>query len=224
MKLSIIVPMLNEAAQLPALLAQLDVLRRQGHEVLLVDGGSHDGSPALAQAAGFTVLTATRGRATQMNAGAAAAQGDALLFLHADTRLPAGAAVAIEAALRDGRHVWGRFDVHIDGRSHWLGVVAALMNGRSRLSGIATGDQALFVSRAAFAQVGGYPAQALMEDIELSRRLKRLSRPACLRLRVTTSGRRWESRGVWRTIVLMWWLRARYFFGADPDVLARAYR
>lgn len=224
MKLSIIVPMLNEATQLPALLAQLDGLQRQGHEVLFVDGGSNDDSPGLARAAGFAVLTAPRGRAMQMNAGAAATQGDTLLFLHADTQLPTGAAVAIEAALRDGRHVWGRFDVYIDGRSHWLWVVAALMNWRSRLSGIATGDQALFVTRAAFAQVGGYPAQVLMEDLELSRRLKRLSRPACLHLRVRTSGRRWESRGVWRTIVLMWWLRVRYFFGADPDALARAYR
>ncbi|GIX23549.1 MULTISPECIES: TIGR04283 family arsenosugar biosynthesis glycosyltransferase [Caldimonas] len=224
MRLSVIVPMLNEAEQLPALLEQLQGLLRQGHEVILVDGGSHDGSAALARAAGLVVLEAARGRAMQMNAGAAQARGEVLLFLHADTRLPARATTAIEQALSSGRCVWGRFDVRIEGHSRWLPVVAWCMNLRSRLSGIATGDQAIFVTRTAFERVGGYPQQALMEDIELSRRLKALSAPACVRAKATTSGRRWEQRGVWRTIVLMWWLRARYFFGASPEALARAYR
>lgn len=224
MKLSIVVPMWNEAAILPGLLDHLLPFARQGAEVILVDGGSEDGSAELARSAGFTVLQAARGRARQMNAGAAKASGDVLLFLHADTRLPAGASMLIEQALAEGRSVWGRFDVRIEGTSGWFPVITWLMNQRSRLTGIATGDQAIFVTRKAFAEVGGFPDQPLMEDVEISIRLKRLSPPACLRARVVTSGRRWETRGVWRTILLMWSLRLRYFLGTSPDVLARAYR
>ena len=197
MALSIIVPMLNEAAALPGLLAQLARWRTRGCEVVVVDGGSTDGSATMARAAGFTVVDAERGRARQMNAGAALARGEVLLFLHADTQLPADADVAVRAALADGRRDWGRFDVRIAGRSPMLRVVAGLMNLRSRLTGIATGDQAMFVRR---------------------------SRPACLRARVTTSGRRWEQRGVWRTIVLMWRLRWAYWRGVPAEVLAEAYR
>lgn len=221
-RVSIIVPMLNEAAVLPDLCEHLAPLARSGVEILFVDGGSQDGSEAIARAAGFCVLTSAAGRARQMNAGARAARGDVLLFLHADTRLPDGAVPAVEAALQS--RVWGRFDVRIEGRSWMLRVVAALMNLRSRLTGIATGDQALFMTRSAYEAVGGFPDQPLMEDIEISRSLKRLGPPACLRLRVTTSGRRWETRGVWRTIVLMWWLRWRYWRGVPAEVLARAYR
>ena len=222
--LSIIVPMLNEAAALPALLAQLARWRTRGCEVVVVDGGSTDGSATMARAAGFTVVDAERGRARQMNAGAALARGEVLLFLHADTQLPADADVAVRAALADGRRDWGRFDVRIAGRSPMLRVVAGLMNLRSRLTGIATGDQAMFVRREVFDGIGGFPLQPLMEDIELSRRLLRRSRPACLRARVTTSGRRWEQRGVWRTIVLMWRLRWAYWRGVPAEVLAEAYR
>ena len=224
MALSIIVPMLNEAAALPVLLAQLAHWRARGCEVVLVDGGSTDGSADMARAAGFTVVDAERGRARQMNAGAALARGEVLLFLHADTQLPADADVAVRAALADGRRDWGRFDVRIAGRSPMLRVVAGLMNLRSRLTGIATGDQAMFVRREAFDAVGGFPLQPLMEDIELSQRLLWRSRPACLRARVTTSGRRWEQRGVWRTIVLMWRLRWAYWRGVPAEVLAEAYR
>ncbi len=224
MKLSIIIPMLDEAASLPTLLADLLPLVRRGCEVILVDGGSTDGSAALARAAGFTVLEAPRGRASQMNAGARQATGEVLLFLHADTRLPPGALHRVEHAMSQPHSQWGRFDVRIEGRSPWFPVIAALMNLRSRLSGIATGDQAIFVRRETFWQVGGYPDQALMEDIALSRALKQRTRPVCLRERVITSGRRWETHGVFRTVVLMWWLRLRYFFGANPEVLARAYR
>lgn len=224
MKLSIIVPMLNEVAVLPGLLDHLLPLVRTGAEVILVDGGSEDGSVELARSAGFTVVRAARGRARQMNAGAAKATGDAFLFLHADTRLPAGASQLVEQALAKGATVWGRFDAYIEGPSRWFPVIAWFMNLRSRLSGIATGDQAIFVTREVFTRVGGYPDQPLMEDIELSMRLKRLSRPACLRARVTTSGRRWQSKGVWRTVVLMWSLRFRYFLGTSPEVLARAYQ
>lgn len=222
--LSIIVPMLDEAAVLPALLAHLAPWQAGGCEVLLVDGGSADGSAAMARAAGFTVVDAERGRARQMNAGAAVAHGEVLLFLHADTQLPAGAGQAVRAALAEAGREWGRFDVLITGRSPMLGVVTALMNLRSRLTGIATGDQAMFMRREALDAVGGFPLQPLMEDIELSRRLRRRSRPACVRLRVATSGRRWEERGVWRTIVLMWRLRWAYWRGVPAERLAEAYR
>ena len=198
-------------------------MRAAGHEVIVVDGGSRDGTPAAAHPLADRVLAAARGRASQMNAGADAATGDVLLFLHADTRLPPGADRAVLDGLAAAGASWGRFDVRIEGRSPLLGPVAWLMNRRSRLTGIATGDQAIFVTRAAFAAVGGFPALPLMEDVELSARLKRASTPLCLRDRVVTSGRRWESRGVVRTIVLMWWLRLRYFLGASPERLRRIY-
>lgn len=222
-KLSIVMPALNEAASIGSLLAALQPLRERGHELIVVDGGSTDATAALAAPWACTVLNTARGRAVQMNAGAAAARHPVLLFLHADTRLPTRADALIQQAVAGG-HVWGRFDVHIEGRPFMLRVVAALMNLRSRLSGIATGDQAMFATRAAFERVGGFPLQPLMEDIELSRRLKRVGRPACLRARVRTSGRRWEQRGVWRTIFLMWRLRWRYWRGESAAQLAEAYR
>jgi rSAM/selenodomain-associated transferase 2 len=222
MRLSIILPALDEAAGIQATLAPLQSLRALGHEVIVVDGGSGDGTPILAAPLADRVLTAPRGRARQMNAGAALAQGEALVFLHSDTRLPEGAAALIAAALRQRR--WGRFDVSIVGRPWVLRVVASLMNLRSRLTRIATGDQALFVERAAFAALGGFPDQPLMEDIELSKRLKRLSPPACLRERVLTSGRRWETQGPWRTILLMWRLRIDYWRGVSAESLAGRYR
>jgi rSAM/selenodomain-associated transferase 2 len=224
MKLSIIIPILNEAQGLPSLLQHLFPLYRHGVEIVLVDGGSTDGSAALAEFAGFTVLRTGRGRARQMNAGASAATGDVLLFLHADTLLPDGVEQIVSQALADGCHVWGRFDVHITGRSRMLRIVATLMNLRSRLTGIATGDQAMFMTREAFGSAGGFPEQPLMEDIELSKLLLELSPPACIARRATTSGRRWESRGVWRTIFLMWRLRWGYWRGVPPDELARVYR
>lgn len=222
--ISIIVPMLNERAALPELLSHLAALRERGCEVWLVDGGSDDGSPELAVACGYSVLHSQRGRARQMNVGARAASGDILLFLHADTRLPKDADRLLVRALASSDRIWGRFDVRIAGRSRLLILVATLMNWRSRLTGIATGDQAIFVRRDAFAAVGGFPDQPLMEDIELSRRLTRISRPVCIEARATTSGRRWETRGVWRTILLMWSLRLAYWRGASADSLAARYR
>lgn len=222
MKLSIVIPVLNEACGIVTTLESLQALRAAGHAVILVDGGSHDGTPDLAAPRVDRVLTAPRGRARQMNAGAATSVGDALLFLHADTCLPEGAVAMVGTALRT--RTWGRFDVRIAGRPSALRLVAALMNLRSRVTGIATGDQAIFVRTASFAAVGGYPDQPLMEDIELSKRLKRLGRPTCLRARVTTSGRRWEENGVWRTILLMWRLRFDYWRGVPPERLARRYR
>jgi rSAM/selenodomain-associated transferase 2 len=223
-ELSVIVPILNEAEAMPALLAYLRVLREQGCDIVLADGGSKDGSDAMARDAGFTVLACAKGRARQMNAGAAASTGAALLFLHADTRLPPDAVSLVQAALGTGHPVWGRFDVRIEGRPAMLPVIAWMMNRRSRLTGIATGDQALFLRRSALEAVGGFPDQPLMEDIELSKRLKRLSPPACIGAKAITSGRRWETRGVWRTILLMWRLRLAYWLGARPEDLAERYR
>jgi len=223
--LTIIVPVLNEAVGIVATLQPLQALRSRGAEIVVVDGGSTDGTLDLARPLADQVLVAPRGRARQMNAGAALARGRVLLFLHADTRLPEQADLTILEVfgyVLEGRH-WGRFDVVIEGRSPWLKVVARLMNLRSRLTGIATGDQAIFVSRSAFRAVGGLPDIPLMEDIALSKALKRIGRPVCLAACVTTSGRRWEKHGVWRTILLMWWLRLRFFLGADPVRLALEY-
>jgi rSAM/selenodomain-associated transferase 2 len=223
MRLSVIVPVLDEATAITATLLALAPLRERGHEVIVVDGGSRDATPALAAPLADAVLASPRGRARQMNAGAAAARGEVLLFLHADTALPDGAAGAIEKALAAGAR-WGRFDVRISGRSAMFPVIATLMNARSRLTGIATGDQAIWVDAALFRQLGGYADLPLMEDIELSRRLLAVSPPACSRERVLTSGRRWEQRGVWRTILLMWRLRWRYWRGTPAEALAQAYR
>ena len=220
---TIVVPALDEAGDIEAALQALAPLRARGAEVIVVDGGSADGTAQLAKPLADRVLVSPRGRARQMNAGAAAARGDVLLFLHADTRLPEAADAALHQAVARGA-AWGRFDVQIDGRPRMLRLVAALMNQRSRLTGIATGDQAIFVRCDLFQRIGGFPDQPLMEDIEISRRLRALARPCCLRQRVVTSGRRWESRGVWRTIFLMWRLRWRYWRGESAQTLAEAYR
>jgi rSAM/selenodomain-associated transferase 2 len=215
LKLSVVVPVLDEAAGIRAALEALAPLRSRGHEVIVVDGGSSDRTVEIAEGLCDRVLRAQRGRAAQMNAGARVATGDVLVFLHADTRLPPGADQLIPNS-----STWGRFDVEIEGRHPLLTLVACAMNLRSRLTGIATGDQAIFVRRDAFP---GFPEIALMEDVALSKVLKRRGAPACLRQRVVTSGRRWESRGVLRTILLMWRLRLFYFLGVSPERLARRY-
>jgi rSAM/selenodomain-associated transferase 2 len=222
MMLSIVMPVLDEAATVETALRRLAPLRAHGIEVVVVDGGSRDGTVELARALADRVLTAPRGRAHQMNAGAAAARGDMLLFLHADTTLPAGADNDIVIGLAHSGKVWGRFDVRIDGGGIFP-LISVFMNRRSRLTGIATGDQALFMTRAAFERVDGFPPIALMEDVALSARLKRIGRPLCLRARVTTSPRRWQKNGILRTVLLMWRLRLSFFFGADPARLARQY-
>jgi rSAM/selenodomain-associated transferase 2 len=218
LKISFVIPVLNEAPAIVAALAALAPQRARGHEVIVVDGGSEDGSRELAAPLADRAIAASRGRAHQMNAGALVASGEALVFLHADTRLPANAEELIFHALR--RNLWGRFDVAIEGRSTLLPVIACCMNLRSRLTGIATGDQAIFVRREAFE---GFPEIALMEDVAFSRAMKRRSPPACLRAKALTSGRRWERHGVLRTMLLMWRLRLAYFLGAAPDDLARRY-
>ena len=222
-KLSIIMPVLNEGEGIAAALDALADMRTRGTEVIVVDGGSGDATVERARLHADQIVFAPRGRARQMNAGAEKASGDVLLFLHADTRLPADADYVVLNGLERSGCVWGRFDVNIEGRSPLLSIVGLLMSLRSRLSSIATGDQAIFVRRAAFHAVGGFPAIPLMEDIALCRHLKNVSKPLRLRERVTTSGRRWEKNGILKTIGLMWGLRLAYFFGADPKKLAQRY-
>lgn len=223
-RLSIVIPVLDEADTIRATLLSLAQYRSDAVEVIVVDGGSSDAT--LERCAGLAdqVLVGQRGRARQMNLGAAAASGPVLLFLHADTRLPDAAVALVEQALAPGRNDWGRFDVIIEGRSKLFPLLAAMMNRRSRWTGIATGDQAIFVRKAVFDALGGFADQPLMEDIELSKRLRRRGPPACLAQRVRTSGRRWERDGVLRTVALMWRLRLLYWLGVSAQRLARAYR
>lgn len=215
-------PILNEEAVLAGYLQPLQALRHRGCELIIVDGGSSDRSRQIAAPLVDRVVQAKKGRAVQMNIGASFAQGEILWFLHADSLPRAGAEELIRQALhRD--HAWGRFDVRLSGNRPLLRMVETLMNLRSRLTGIATGDQGIFVRRSVFEQLGGYPEIPLMEDIALSRALKRIGPPACLRQRIVTSSRRWEQNGILKTILLMWRLRLAYFLGADPADLARSY-
>lgn len=224
-RLSIIIPVLNEAASIAGVLRAVNMLQRDGDEVIVVDGGSDDDTATLVAAfPDVLLLQAPRGRAAQMNAGARLASGEVLWFLHADTVPPPGAANALLAALANTGRDWGHFDVQLADARGLLRVVAPLMNRRARLTGIATGDQGLFVRRTIFEAVGGFPLIELMEDVALSRRLKRCGPPACVADTLRTSSRRWQTRGVLRTILLMWSLRLAYALGVAPARLARWYR
>ncbi|MBC7751684.1 MAG: TIGR04283 family arsenosugar biosynthesis glycosyltransferase [Candidatus Saccharibacteria bacterium] len=223
MNVSIIVPMLNEAKSLALCIKQLKALTPQPLEVIFVDGESGDDSYQIAQSSGYLTLRSPAGRAQQQNTGAAVANGRILLFLHADTILPINAISLLESSLNNN-FIWGRFDIRLVSSLRILKTVECMINLRSRWSGIATGDQAIFVLKSEFIKVGGFPSQPLMEDIELSKRLKRLQHPLCLRESVITSTRRWEKRGVWRTIRLMWRLRFLYWLGVPANKLAQAYR
>ena len=223
MSLSIIVPCFNEAEEIAGTLEAMAPLRERGAEVIVVDGGSNDDTAALARPHADLVITAPRGRAAQMNAGAALARGDVFLFLHADSRLPPRADEWIAAGIANSGRSWGHFDVTIRGKHPLFSIIANAMNWRSRLTGIATGDQAIFVTRSLFDRAGRFPELRLMEDVALTAALKRFGPPACLRHRVLTSGRRWEKHGVLRTLTLMWRLRFAYWRGADPDKLAARY-
>jgi len=220
--ISIVVPTLDEASSL----AQTLIAARQPgvRELIVVDGGSRDATRDVASRIADQVLVAPRGRAAQMNVGAVAARGDVLLFLHADTRLPNGFAAAVARALADPAVVGGRFDVALDADGPCYRLIGWLISARSRLTGVSTGDQALFVRRAVFEALGGFAPLPLMEDIDLARRLKRRGRVAALRQTVVTSARRWQRRGLWRTVLLMWALRLGYYAGVSPATLARVYR
>ena len=222
--LSIIIPTLNEADRLPRLLDQLSHARARGAEVVVVDGGSEDGSARIAQEAGARVIWSPRGRATQLQAGVDASHGDAIWLLHADSDIDPMSDQHVVWALADSLRPWGRFSVRLDGVHPMLPIIACMMNLRSRLTGVATGDQGLFMRREFLERVGGIPQQALMEDVELCKRLRDHCSPICLGKRVTSSGRRWEHHGVWRTIALMWRLRYDYWRGADVAALAARYQ
>jgi rSAM/selenodomain-associated transferase 2 len=220
--ISVVVPTLDESPQIVATLSALRAMREAGHEIIVVDGGSRDGTPEAAEPLADRVLVASVGRALQMNAGAKEARGKTLLFLHADTRIPPSAIEALEEFHTTDR-MWGWFDVRLSGSQFMLRVVESLMNVRSRMTGITTGDHAIFVRRGTFEKVGGFPEIPLMEDIAISRALKREGRPFVIGRRIVTSSRRWEDEGTWRTILLMWRLRLAYALGADPRELAKMY-
>lgn len=231
MRISVVIPTLNEEALLPSILAHTATLGFE--ELVIVDGGSQDRTLEIVQSfapraqhsalSAVRLLTSPPGRARQMNAGAAASRGDVLLFLHADTRLPDTAAQAVEHALTDPACVGGRFDVRFEPDAGWAWLISRLMNLRSRWTRIATGDQAIFVRRAVFERLGGFSDIPIMEDVEFSRRLKQAGRVAALREKVLTSYRRWHTRGPVRTILLMWCLRLLYWIGIHPRILRQFY-
>ena len=221
--ITIIIPVLNEADHLADQLAGLQKMRRRGVELIVVDGGSEDATLSQARGKVDHLLSSPPGRARQMNAGAEVAHGDVLLFLHADTSLPPTAPERIRTSLENGSRQWGRFEVRLSGRHILFRRIERMMNWRSCLTGMVTGDQAMFIRRTAFEQAGGFPDIPLMEDIAISRKLKKLSRPVCLSEPVVASSRRWEQAGIVRTIVLMWSLRLAYFLGVSPQRLAAIY-
>ena len=222
MKVSIIIPVLNEAAQIADALSELQSCRDQGHEVIVVDGGSTDDTMSRAGSSADKLLQADTGRGLQMNRGVDAAEGDVLLFLHVDTRLPETALTQIIEAVEDG-HYWGRFNVRLSGEHFLFRIIERMMNLRSCVTGVATGDQAIFVSRESIDIIGSYPQLPLMEDVVFSKRLRDLGWPACIRQRVLTSSRRWEHGGILRTVFLMWRLRLLFFFGVPAEKLAKQY-
>ncbi len=221
--ISVIIPVLNESETIEVFLRHLQPFRNSGHELIVVDGGSADGTPDKCVPFADKVLVTSTGRAHQMNVGADAAEGSLLLFQHVDTLLPENAESVLSGVSVSDAPVWGRFDVRLT-PGHWMfPVISRLMNWHSRFTHIATGDQSIFVSRTLFDEVGGFPAQPLMEDIELSARLRRLAAPVCLKERVTTSSRRWQKKGVWKTIGQMWRFRLAYFMGTPAEQLAAIY-
>jgi len=223
MKVSIIIPVLNEAEHIADTLKSLDAYRRQGHEVIVIDGGSNDDTVSITQQYADKVLHSDAGRAIQMNSGIDEAMGDALLFLHADTRLPGDAVSKVINAIEDG-YFWGHFNVRLSGKHFMFRIIERMMNMRSCITGVATGDQAIFVGLESIEIVGTYPQLPLMEDVVFSKRLRKLGWPACIKQQVVTSSRRWEDKGILRTMLLMWRLRLLFFLGVSADKLARQYQ
>lgn len=224
-RLAIIIPCLNEAQQIENCLLALQALRQRGHEIIVCDAGSTDNTQQLARPLCDRVLQADKGRALQMNAAAAQATGDVLCFLHADTLSPHNIDEHIFHALQQSRRIWGRFNIQLSGQQPAFRLIERMINLRSCISGVASGDQGIFIYRNVFNRLGGYKAIALMEDIELSKRLRKISKPACIKhAKLITSSRRWEEHGIARTVLLMWKLRLKYFLGTQPQQLASEYR
>ena len=219
-KLSFIIPVYNESSQIKQCLNNLNLLRQDGHEVIVVDGGSSDDTLLLAQPLCDVVITSEKSRAIQMNAGAAKAHGEYLLFLHADTMIPENISALFSKLEKNN---WGRFDVRLSGNHFMFRIIETCMNIRSRLSGIATGDQVMFVDKGLFIKIGGFPELALMEDIAISKQLLQFSKPICFNDKVVSSSRRWEKNGIIKTILKMWYLRLLYFFDVDTNKLAKMY-
>ncbi|WP_428603394.1 TIGR04283 family arsenosugar biosynthesis glycosyltransferase [Sedimenticola sp.] len=222
--LSIIIPCLNESDSIQTLLESLQGARAAGVELVLADGGSGDNTVALSTPWVSKVVVTAAGRARQMNAGAAVASGEILWFLHADSVIGEDFPRLIESVMARSARPWGRFTVCLSGRHPLLRIVEFMMNWRSRITGIVTGDQGLFIHRELFVRMGGFPEIPLMEDIAISKRLRRVSPPLVLPQRLVTSSRRWETHGIAFTILLMWRLRWAYFRGANPADLAQRYR
>jgi rSAM/selenodomain-associated transferase 2 len=223
MKISIIIPTLNEAGHIRECLERLQSFRARGHEVIVADGGSEDHTLDSVNGLADIRITAPRGRALQMNAGARQAGGDVFVFLHADTWLPENADQILVSRLENLNHCWGRFDIRLSGHNPLFRIIERFMNIRTRLTGINTGDHAIFISRDLFNDIGGFKEIPLMEDIELSKRLKKIVQPVCLPQKVISSSRRWEGGGIIRTILMMWLLRLRYYLGSSPEKLVAYY-
>lgn len=222
MFVSIIIPVINEESSIKELLQQLQRYRKQGHEVIVVDGGSRDKTVSISNSLADKVITSEAGRASQMNSGAACAHYDVLWFLHADTLISDNAVEQIQQALN--KNDWGRFNVKLSGSNILFRLIEKMMNVRSCLTGIATGDQGIFVKKDIFNAVNGYPNIPLMEDIEISKKLKLISRPICIKEKLTTSSRRWEEKGILSTVLLMWKFRLLYWLGVSADKLASQYK
>lgn len=222
MPVSVIIPVLNEEKTILSLLQDLQSCRQEGHELIVVDGGSKDQTMLIARELSDKVISASKGRAMQMNAGAAQAKNEILWFLHSDTKISGEEIKIIQSSLKD--KVWGRFNIKLSGTNVLFRVIETMINIRSYISGIATGDQGIFVKRDIFESVNGYTDIPLMEDIDLSKKLKNIKRPVCLSSVLITSSRRWENKGIIVTVLLMWRLRFLYWLGVSPVILAEHYR
>lgn len=222
---SIIIPALNEANNIENTLANIEKMVQQGHECIVVDGGSTDDTLSICSQYNVTCLKSEKGRAVQMNYGAAHAKNNILVFLHADTLLPYNAIAIINKCIsaKHSKYLWGRFNVKFTGQRFILRIIEFFMNLRSCITGIATGDQVVFIEKELFEKVNGFKQIPLMEDIEISKALKKYSRPICIKNKVITSSRRWELNGYWKTITLMWKIRLLYFFGVPADKLVKMY-